>query len=787
MPTTEHDVSNSLKSCIESNCPNGLGQWTYHVDKQLYQCSAECCELRGIGESETGAEQGGHSPDEWLRGVHYADRSRVERVFNSLYCGDTKQTSVRYRICSDSIPWRWIMTRASVVNYSSSQIPALVTGVDIDVTEIYEELPENKLLREEAERSEIALASANQGLWYVDVRQGIRIQNDTWRTMRGYAADAGYGPDTHWKRDIHPDDLALVENVNNIRDMTHTDSIDYAYRQKHANGQWQWIWSRGRIIERDENFQPVVLIGTDTDVTPIKEAETRFERMSNTLEVAIKTAGMGVWEWNLDTQMNTWDVRTRDIFGATDAPELVSLDEFMKLVHPDDRQNVMIRAKDATNTHKDLEHDYRICHPIRGIRHIKAKAQCHYAVGEAPRYVGIVWDVTDRIAAEREREKLAENLNHVQRLQSLGELTGGIAHDVNNILAIISGNAELMALSLPQENAHLNAIIDASQCGSDLTQSLLAFSRKQSLQPALVNLGEMVRSLRMMIGRTLGANINLQTNVANDLWNCKVDPVQLENALINLIVNARDAMGEGGLITINLENRVVDDSFVSLTQQGAPGEFVLLSVEDTGKGMNKQILEKSIDPFFTTKNAIEGHGLGLSTIFGFVKQSNGHMMIESVEGRGATVDLYLPRYSDDTPNDLGEQLNDLNIPMGNQQTVLVVEDEPSVRQMVEEMLNRLNYRTISVMSAGEALRKLSGSDSQIDLILSDIVLPGDTNGFELGREVHRRYPEMRMFYVSGYARDALDQSGTDSRNVDVLRKPFTLRQLAERVAQTLAV
>lgn len=771
-------------SAADSHCCDlpGVGTWQYDAGNDSFTGSSECCALRGIQPS---ANPGGYKAVEWNNGIHYADRKRVEAEFERLLLAEKTHISLRYRIWSNTAHWCWVLTRAQIVEFGSDNHPLKISGVDINVAEIYEELPENKRLREEAERSEIALASAEQGLWHADIRSGVRTENDTWRTMRGYPADSSYNSIEDWERDIHPDDYALVMNRNNIRDDQKSDRLDYTYRQRHANGEWRWIWSRGKIIERDLENKPTVFIGTDTDITHIKEAETRYERLSNTLEVAMQTAGMGVWEWTLNAQVNVWDRRTLEIFGADPDSRLVPHTKFLSMVHPEDRAELEGLLNEAVADRQDINVEYRIIHPQKGIRNIQAKATCHFSVEEFPRYVGIVWDVTDTVEAEKERITLAENLSHAQRLQSIGELTGGIAHDINNVLAIISGNAELMSLTVHKDNQFLGAILSASRRGAELTQGLLAFSRKQSLQPVSVNLQVLTDNLEAMLGRTLGSTITLESRISECLWSCLADRAQLENALVNLIVNARDAMPNGGTITVKVENTIVDDSLVSLTQNSTPGDFLKISVADTGTGMSRQVLTKSIDPFFTTKKVGEGHGLGLSMVFGFVKQSNGHMTIESIEGQGTTINLYLPRFRGVSQNKALQSQGLEPLPMGNGETILLVEDEIAVQEMVTKTIEFLGYRTVCASEGSEALRTMAQYGNTINLMVSDIVLAGAMNGLELGAQVRQQYPDTRILYMSGYAQDVLQQRDSPDESLDVLHKPFSVEKLARRIAKQL--
>lgn len=759
---------------------SGVGNWSYCPVKKLFSASRECCQLRGLGSPDDSLE---FDSDVWWQRVQQFDLQRLKKKLDQLHCASMDQISIRYRIQGNDDQWRWILTRACVNRCAVEHKLMSISGMDIDVTEIYEDHSDNKLLRDEAKRFETALASADQGLWHIDYRLGIRIESDTWRTMRGYPADSNYSSRDGWYSDIHPDDVWLLTSYE--RDEKNNGVVDYAYRQRHATGEWRWIWSRGKVIEYDDDGQPLVITGTDTDITQIKEAEARFERLSNTLEIAIQAAGMGVWEWTLNAQANILDRRTREMFGTDISTQYISRKQLMSLVHPDDRAKLDQVLNNAILEHNDISVDYRIIHKDKGVRHIKAQAKCLNAVGKSPRYVGIVWDITDTLKAEQERISLAENLSHALRLQSIGELTGGIAHDFNNLLAIISGNAELMAMTMHEETKYLQAIIAASERGAELVQGLFAFSRKQALTPVSVDMGELVNDLWLLLGRTLGPTITIDISVPDHLWRCEVDPVQMENALINLVVNARDAMPKGGPISIKLENKVIDGSFARLAQPVVPGDFVKVSVIDRGIGMSKEVVNKSMDPFFTTKATGDGHGLGLSMVFGFINQSNGHITIDSEEGNGTVVSLYLPRHSSSSqkPAIVDNRAN--HMPVGSGQAILLVEDESFVRDMIRGSMEFLGYNPICVSSAAEALDELTHSDIEIDLVVSDIVLADSINGVELGVELNKHFPLVKILYISGYAQDALREQGVENTSMCILQKPFSIESLAVHIAKLL--
>ena len=530
----------------------------------------------------------------------------------------------------------------------------------------------------------------------------------------------------------------------------------------------------------------MLITGADTDITEIKHAETRYERLSSTLDIAMKAAGMGVWEWTLNASVNVWDQRTREIFGIDINSELVSHANFLNMVHPDDRAELDKKMQACVAKLDDISLEYRIINPHKGIRHIKSNASYHSSAHESTRYVGIVWDITEVIVAKQERSSLAETLSHGQRLQSIGELTGGIAHDFNNLLAIISGNAELlMKTHTNQESSNLSAIMSASQQGAELTRSLLAFARKQALRPASIDMGAVLRKLSSMLDRTLASTISIGTQVSRDLWQCEADCAQVENALLNLIVNARDAMPKGGSIIIRAENQMLDENFASLANDVLPGEYVTVSVSDTGTGMSSDVLKKSIDPFFTTKAIGDGNGMGLSMVFGFIKQSKGHMTIDSEQNKGTTVSLYFPRVEGKINNPVDDQHVPASLPMGNGETILLVEDDLSVQQMISQLLGYLGYETNCVVSGDAALTQLHKNEENIGLVITDIVLSKGMNGFELGQEIVVQFPDVNIVYISAYAEDALNRQFTGLKRPDVLEKPFSIEKLANHIAKQL--
>jgi CheY-like chemotaxis protein len=372
-------------------------------------------------------------------------------------------------------------------------------------------------------------------------------------------------------------------------------------------------------------------------------------------------------------------------------------------------------------------------------------------------------------------------------MEAVGQLTGGIAHDFNNMLAVVMGSLELLGRQLGGSDAraqhYLRAAADGARRASHLTQRLLVFSRQQPLQPEAVDANRLVAGMADLLRHSIGAHIRLEAVLAGGLWRTFADSHQLENIVLNLAVNARDAMPDGGRLTIETQNTHLDERYAAAHPGMTPGQYVLIAVTDTGTGMTPEVIAKAFDPFFTTKGVGKGTGLGLSQVYGFVKQSGGHVKIYSEVGRGTTIKIYLPRLTEASHEDADAAL-ELPPPPGDaREVVLVVEDEASVRQFTVEALVELGYRVLEADSAAAALRVID-AHPEIDLLFTDVVMP-DVNGARLADEARRRRPELRVLFTTGYTRNAVVHNGVLDPGVDMIGKPFTLDALATKVRLVL--
>jgi signal transduction histidine kinase len=396
-------------------------------------------------------------------------------------------------------------------------------------------------------------------------------------------------------------------------------------------------------------------------------------------------------------------------------------------------------------------------------------------------------EANERLVAEvNQREKVEEQLRHSQKMDAIGQLTGGLAHGFNNLLAVISGSLQMLQRRM--ERGEIGAMlryIDSAKEGTEraakLTHRLLAFARQQPLSPNVTDINKLVKGMSELLHRSLGETITIETVLAGGLWRTRVDANQLENAILNLALNARDAMPDGGKLTIETTNAELDERYAA-ENPGAPvGQFVMIAVTDTGKGMPPDVLARAFDPFFTTKASGQGTGLGLSQVYGFVRQSGGHVKIYSEIGVGSSVKIYLPRFLGEALEPVQEQAR-LSIPRAKDcRTVLVVEDEEAVRRVSVEYLQELGYRALEAENGAAALRILD-AQPDIDLLFTDVVMP-EMDGKRLAEEALRKYPHIKVIFTTGYTRNAVVHGGTIKPEVLLLTKPFSIDQLAGKIAQ----
>jgi CheY-like chemotaxis protein len=380
-------------------------------------------------------------------------------------------------------------------------------------------------------------------------------------------------------------------------------------------------------------------------------------------------------------------------------------------------------------------------------------------------------------------------------MEALGQLSGGVAHDFNNLLHVIKNAAAILERRLPEANKDLRGALDMIQRSADraanLTQRLLAFSRRQPLQPQRLDPQQLVKDMEPLLKSALGEGIKLQIEAGKGAWAVSVDPSQLETALLNLAVNARDAMPAGGTLTIEISNAYLDEDYTQSHEGAKPGRYVLISVADTGTGMTPEVVAKAFEPFFTTKELGQGTGLGLSQVYGFIKQSGGHVGIDSEVGRGTTIKLYLQRQAEEgkaalprTPTEVAPARSEPRPAAAPGETILLVEDEEDVRSFTASALGDLGYRVLTAADASSALAVL-GSVQTVDLLFTDVGLPNGIDGRELVDEARKRWPQLKVLFTTGYARTAFMHFERLDPGVELIVKPFSEASLARRIRRIL--
>jgi PAS domain S-box-containing protein len=532
------------------------------------------------------------------------------------------------------------------------------------------------------------------------------------------------------------------------------------------------------VGEKLENGSSV-FVGIVHDLSRLKRQEQEAREAAGRLRAVVDTAVDGVILIDNIGTVQMFNPACERLFGYH-ADEVIGQNVRLLMPEPYRREHDdYLRRYHETGEARIIG----IGREVEGRRKDGSTFPMELSVGEisqedGPGFVGIIHDIS-------ERKRTEEQLIQAQKMETVGQLAGGIAHDFNNLLTVIIGNAERLSESLkarPDLRETVDMMLRAGERGADLTQRLLAFSRRQTLQPVETDCRKLIADMEALLRRTLRADIGLRTEPADDLWPVVVDPAQLEASILNLGLNAQDAMPAGGSLTIAAGNLPLEDNYHYMHPEVRPGDYVMLTVTDDGEGMPRETIEHVFEPFFTTKEVGKGSGLGLSMVYGFVKQSGGHVTIYSEPGLGTTVRLYLPAAKGKSTSATEQETEEL--PESSGFRILVAEDDPFVRAFAIASLESLGYRVGTAVDGHEALNRL-GEDGPYDLLFTDIVMPGDINGWELAERAERIQPDIKILLTSGYALEAIAKRGRLPAETAVLNKPYRKSDLIQRVREQL--
>lgn len=581
-----------------------------------------------------------------------------------------------------------------------------------------------------------------------------------------------------WLKFLHPSDRRMfLERWQRAVDESREMEVEFRFRDH--QGHYRWHLGRATPI-RDRQGNVAHWYGTAIDIHELKHMEETTRHSEERFRYISMATTDAVWDWDVVAGTLWWNDQYYKLFGFDKQSESANPEFWSAHVHPEDREEV-VRSMRAAPRGRESEwrRQYRFLRKDGSVAHVDDRG---YLIrdenGKGIRMVGGMSDIT-------EEKSLQKRLQQSDRLRAVGELTGGVAHDFNNLLAVIMGNTELLAEQLtdtPQLRQLVQTTHEAAEKGSQLTGRLLAFARRQALEPRSLDLRELLNGMESLLRRTLPANIDIEMVHAAGLWPALADPGQLENAIVNLCVNARDAMPEGGKVTFETRNTWVDQDYSDRHEDVQPGQYVMLAISDTGSGIEESILPHVFDPFFTTKDKSKGTGLGLSMVYGFVKQSGGHINLYSEPSAGTTARIYLPRAgqkADARPAD--ERSGSLK---GGDESVLVVEDDRSVRQTVCQQLEGLGYNIWHAGDAETALDILT-REPAIDLLFTDVMLPGEMNGRQLADRALAARSNLKILFTSGYTQNAIIHHGRLDKGVELLSKPYRQAELARRIRKVL--
>jgi PAS domain S-box-containing protein len=674
----------------------------------------------------------------------------------------------------------WVETQVSPLRDREGEVTHFV-AIQRDITE--RKIAEDRLRESEAMLG-AAQRLAHMGSWVLefdspeDLDKANLIWSDEVFRIFGHAPGGLEVSNATFFRAVHPEDRAAVEAAF-LRALQEGIEYHIDHRIMRPDGTQRIVHEQATAIY-DEAGKPVKVLGTVQDITARKQAEEEVQHWKERYDMLTRASGQIIFDWDFVTGRLTYGGDTERLLGCPPESLGNTIEEWTMRIHPEDRAGFEHDLNRQNSSKGKGESEYRL-RRSNG-EYITVKAVGYPILDESGEIRRVVGSMAD-ISAERELEG---QLRQSQKMEAFGKLAGGVAHDFNNLLTVITGYNEVVLSELAPtdpKREYIEEIALAASRASTLTGQLLAFSRQQKLQPRVVNLNEVLRNTSKMLGRLIGEDITMLLEETPDLGNVKADVGQMEQVLMNLAVNARDAMPGGGTITMSARNaRIPRENGPAQNgpTQLPPGDYVVMEVRDTGMGMSPEVQARIFEPFFTTKAPGEGTGLGLATCYGIVKQSGGEIAVRSKLGAGTTFQIYLPQVDEEErPSEGATRVGEL--PTGDE-TILIVEDELTVRAIMASLLQRLNYTVLEASNGAEAMRVLLSSGAKpVDLLITDLVMP-EMGGKELVRLTRAIFPEMRIIYTSGYP----VTSGEELPGGAVfLQKPFSPNGLAETVREAL--
>jgi len=636
-------------------------------------------------------------------------------------------------------------------------------------------------LRGQTVRLACAIEGTGAGVVDWDIANDTMEFSDQWLKITGYSREDMRR--TPFSSLIHPDDLAAagadMDNVLAGRKAIHT--AEYRIKPKNGND-WIWVLARSLVSAQNEKNEPLRMVGTHVDISVSKRAEDARRESESRFRVLADGAPVVLFVDGPDGGVQFVNRTYCEYFGIT--AEEVEGGKWQPLLHPDDAAEYVDKFMSAVRTHVPFRAEMRVRRGDGEWRFAETIAEPRMSpAGEYLGHVGIVVDLTDRKLAELERARLQDELLHSQKLESVGRLAGGVAHDFNNMLAVILGGVDLALRQVDSERvrAGLIEVRDAAKRSADLTRQLLAFARKQPIVPQRLDINERIAELLPIAGRLIGEHIALLWEPMPELWMVRMDPTQFDQLLTNVCVNARDSIDDVGTIQITAVNRTFDAKEADIHPDCIPGDYVRIAIVDDGCGMDDETQGHLFEPFYSTKGNA-GTGLGLATVYGIIQQNRGFVLVTSAPNSGTMFEIFFPRLLGAMPA-VEVPVNVVSTRSANE-TILLVEDEPTLARTYSRMLEQEGYRVFTATTPKQAILIAEQQAESIDLLLTDVIMP-EMNGRDLATTLLGKLPGLKCVFMSGYTADIIADHGVLDAGVTFLEKPFSSEALAAKVRTVL--
>ena len=760
-----YESEERMKSIFRA-APIGIGVVTNRV---LMDVNSRICEMTGYSREEL---------------VGSSARVLYPTQDDFDYVGTEKYRRIAEK-GTGSVETRWMRKDGTILDVLLSSTPInpsdLSHGVTFTALDITERKRSENDLKESEDRYRHLVENSPAIVWSLSDKRGTLFVSSRVKSILGYSPDFLYENPTLWNKSIHPDDQYAV--AQSIKGFASGKDLNVEYRIKDSSGNWRWFHDRS--IGKHTEGEAIVIEGISIDITDRKRTEDALRESEERYRTLVETSPDAISL--LDSHLNVMMANRPALvlYGYESFEEVIGRSA-LDFIAPEDRPRALVDAGKMLKTGCIATAEFTLLR--KGGVSFPAELRTSLILNGEKKPLAIICvirDISIRKRAEAERAALEDQLRQSQKMEAIGRLAGGVAHDFNNLLTVIKGYCQLSLAEMKEQTPIRDAfevINKATEKAADLTRQLLAFSRRQIMEVRVLDVNALLQNLDKMLRRIIGEDIELVTLLGKEVGRVKADPGQIEQVVMNLAVNAKDAMSAGGKLIIETANVELDQAYAHAHVAVRPGRYVMIAVSDTGGGMGPEVRDRLFEPFFTTKEKGKGTGLGLSMVYGIVKQSNGNIWVYSEPGKGTTFKIFLPRVDEPTEKLRAQAVNE-EFSRGSE-TILVVEDDKEVRNLAVRMLKRQGYIVLEGSYGEEALNVCKNHQGPIHLLLTDVVMPG-MNGHELAKRLESFHPEMKMLYMSGYTDNAIVMHGVLVQGVHYIQKPFTVDALAKKVREVL--